>query len=251
MNLQYGNLVYSEKRNLKKARRKLYSIGLIFYILIALLLCIGLLISLFSMLILLLLLSPLLYIATSAIIQAKMGMRNLQVYEKGFIRPLTYKIVENIRGEFFIPFDAIKCIFTNPYIRRKFNWAYITVIMKDGRSSFAIETRDISNLTKFLSSVKRDVQLVERDFLIGKYYQKYVDYYPPHAVLIISTEGVSLRYKDQIKDIPFNEIKKISTRHPGLIQLKENNYRIGIFELSGKQAVRVKEAFQNFRKENA
>ncbi len=251
MNLEYGELISSEKRDLKQARRKLYFIGFSLYFLMTIPILIGMVISYLAMFILLIFVSLWLYDATTAIIRARMGVKNLQVYDNGFIRPQTHTLSDNIRGCFFIPFDAIKCIFTNPTLRKMVKWGYITVIMKDEKSSFAIDTRDIVMLRKFILTMKSNVKIVERDLLIGKYYKKFVDYYPPETTMIISSKGLSLRYKDQIKEIGFNEIRRIRLHGPWLIQLKEGNYRISFFRLPEKQVLRLKEAFQKFRKEGA
>ncbi len=171
----YGNIIYTEERNVGHERMRFCFTGIITILFVMLIVYAGLLHSPFLALLAFLFFGLLLYPGILAVLLGLKGIRQLTVYETGFIPPYCSKVSLSMRSNGFISWKDVAGIYSNKNLRVSKIFPYITVELRD--HPFTIPADQIINMSLFLNSVKPYTQVVtEKEYRPGIHS---IDYYPP------------------------------------------------------------------------
>lgn len=231
-----GERMYSEERNLFRERAKFISMGIATILLVLLIVYSGSLHSPHMALLAFFLTGFLLYPAILAVLLGFMGIRNLAVFEKGFIPPYCANPSINLKTHGFIFWKEVAAIYANKNLRVSRIFPFLVVKMREG--SFSIPTDQIINFNLFLSSVGPYTEVIRKEeFRIGL---NPITYYPPSHEARLDDDAIVLSYGDHEERFPFDEIRKVRIKMSYQLVMKDGK-RIGLLGMTREDVQRIRD----------
>ena len=231
-----GESIYSEERDLTHERLKFISMGIATILFALLIVYVGSLHSFQLAVIAFLLSSVMLYPALLAVLLGLTGIRNLAVFEKGFIPPYCANPTINHSRHGFLPWKEVAAIYSNKNLRISKIFPFLVVKMREG--SFAIPVDQITNFNLFLSSVSPYTEVIKKEeFRNGL---SPITYYPPSHGARLDDDAIVLSYGEHEKRFPFDEIRKVRIKMSHQLVMKDGK-RIGLLGMSREDIQRIRD----------
>jgi len=241
--IDFGKVIYSEKRNIRKEKIHYTMIGFGIMVFIGLILYVSTLHSSSLTLLSLVLFVPLLYPAILSIIIGTTGIRILKVCENGLILPHSSDIRRNITKQGFIDWHEVHMIFQNKNLRVSKLFPYLVIKLKD--QTLTIPNDTIINFGVFINAIEPYCNVVKTtEFRNGLFP---IEYHPPSNEARLDDEAIIIGSSDKEISIPFADIKSVVIKMNYQLRMKDGK-RIGLLGMSREDVERIKREFSKSSK---
>ncbi len=209
MKAEYGKLLYTEERDTlyERIRDMCASLGGMAFILMVS--YVGSLRSFNMFLFTFILTLPLLLLFINGLLFSILGIRPLQVYEKGFFAPYCTDFRTCLDGG-FIKFSDIELFYPNKRISSSRIFPYLVIQLKKSERNLAIPIDRFKNIGLFTHAIRPYVKIstsIEKK--IGLFP---VNYFLPSREAHLLDDRLFMSYVDNEENIYFNDIKKMKIK---------------------------------------
>lgn len=241
----HGAIIYTEERDILGERLKYLSLGIFLIAFILLIVYSGSLHSRELALLAFILFGCLLYPGITSIMLGLNGIRQLTVYETGFMPPYCTDFSLNFKEGGFVHWREVAGIYSNKNLRVSKLFPYIVVELRD--STFSFPAEQIINVNLFLNSVKPFTKVITETELRPGIIP--VEYYPPSTEARLDDDAIVLKYGERDVRFPFDKINKIRVKMSYQLQM-EGGSRIGLLGMGREDIERIRENRKKFLDSN-
>lgn len=240
-NKGHGSIIYTEDRPIRREQLKFILTGMVTLLFVLLVVYAGHLHSPALALLAFVLFGLLLYPAIMAILLGITGIRQLKVFEKGFVPPYCSMISRNIAVGGFFSWKDVAGIYSNKNIRLSRIFPYLAVELRHG--VFCIPADQIININMFLETVRPYTRVVtEKEYRPGI---RSIDYFPPSGGARLDDDALVLPYRDHEERIAFGDIRKVRMKMNYQLMMK-NGQRVGLLGMGRDDVEKIREAISRF-----